>query len=65
MRDRTTMTEPPPRVNFKSNATQWEIYDAYQEDFEAQQKNKETKKTTKVAEKKVKKTNQSEQVRIF
>ena len=28
------MTEPPPRANFSSNATQWEIYDAYIEDFE-------------------------------
>ena len=35
-RDRNTMTEPPPRVNFSSNATQWEIYDAYVEDFEQQ-----------------------------
>lgn len=50
MRDRTTMTEPPPRINFASNATQWEIFDAYQDDFEAQQKNKETKKTLKAAE---------------
>jgi dynein intermediate chain 1 len=37
-RDRTTMTEPPPRANFSSNATQWEIYDAYIEDYEAQVK---------------------------
>lgn len=35
-RDRHTMTEPPPRQNFASNATQWEIYDAYLEDFEQQ-----------------------------
>ena len=28
------MTEPPPRANFSANATQWTIYDAYQEDFE-------------------------------
>lgn len=34
LRDRTTMTEPPPRVNFSANANQWEIFDAYQEDFE-------------------------------
>lgn len=45
-RDRNTMTEPPPRVNFSSNATQWEIYDAYVEDFEQQQKNKTEKKIT-------------------
>lgn len=36
MRDRFTMTEPPPRATFSSNATQWEIYDAYVEDFEQQ-----------------------------
>ena len=36
MRDRTTMTEPPPRATFTGNATQWEIYDAYIEDFEQQ-----------------------------
>lgn len=34
LRDRTTMTEPPPRVNFSANANQWEIFDAYQQDFE-------------------------------
>jgi dynein intermediate chain 1 len=37
-RERQTMTEPPPRANFSSNATQWEIYDAYLEDFELQVK---------------------------
>ncbi len=35
-RDRFTMTEPPPRINFSANATQWEIYDSYLEDFEQQ-----------------------------
>jgi dynein intermediate chain 1 len=35
-RERSTMTEPPPRLTYSSNATQWEIYDAYVEDFEAQ-----------------------------
>jgi dynein intermediate chain 1 len=35
-RERETMTEPPPRATFSSNATQWEIYDAYIEDFEQQ-----------------------------
>ena len=34
--DRGTVTEPPPRASFSSNVTQWEIYDAYQEDFEKQ-----------------------------
>jgi dynein intermediate chain 1 len=41
--DRTTATEPPPRASFSSNATQWEIFDAYCEDFEKQEKNKEKK----------------------
>ncbi|CAF0743555.1 unnamed protein product [Brachionus calyciflorus] len=63
-RDRFTMTEPPPRSNFSSNATQWEIYDAYLEDYEQQQKSaKDQKKSTlKAADKqKVKKTNQTDQ----
>eukprot|EP00918_Siedleckia_nematoides_P049891 GHVU01109260.1.p1 GENE.GHVU01109260.1~~GHVU01109260.1.p1 ORF type:complete len:711 (+),score=130.97 GHVU01109260.1:17-2149(+) len=42
-RERGTATEPPPRVTFAANVTQWEIYDAYQEDFEKQEKNKEKK----------------------
>jgi dynein intermediate chain 1 len=42
-RDRGTVTEPPPRASFASNVTQWEIYDAYQEDFEKQEKSKEKK----------------------
>ena len=37
-RDRGEMTEPPPRANFSSNATQWEIFDAYIEDYEQQVK---------------------------
>lgn len=40
LRDRTTMTEPPPRVNFSANANQWEIFDAYQQDFEENVTNK-------------------------
>ena len=28
------MTEPPPRANFSATATQWQIYDAYMEDYE-------------------------------
>lgn len=42
-RERATVTEPPPRASFSSNVTQWEIYDAYQEDFEKQEKSKEKK----------------------
>ena len=62
-RERATMTEPPPRANFSSNATQWEIYDAYLEDVEEQQKSKETKPKAKAHDgKKVKKANQTDQV---
>ena len=34
--ERGTATEPPPRLTFSGNVTQWEIFDAYQEDFEKQ-----------------------------
>ena len=34
--DRGTATEPPPRATFSGNVTQWEIFDAYQEDFDKQ-----------------------------
>jgi dynein intermediate chain 1 len=34
--ERGTATEPPPRAVFAANVTQWEIFDAYQEDFEKQ-----------------------------
>ncbi|GAB1602729.1 dynein intermediate chain 2, ciliary-like isoform X1, partial [Argonauta hians] len=36
MRDSGTMTDPPPKVRFSSNASQWEIFDAYIEDVEKQ-----------------------------
>lgn len=42
-RERGTATEPPPRATFSANCTQWEIFDAYQEDFEKQEKSKEKK----------------------
>ncbi|XP_052702465.1 dynein intermediate chain 2, ciliary-like isoform X3 [Crassostrea angulata] len=42
-RERGTATEPPPRATFASNVTQWEIADAYHEDFEKQEKSKEKK----------------------
>ncbi|XP_013403907.1 dynein intermediate chain 2, ciliary isoform X2 [Lingula anatina] len=42
-RERGTATEPPPRLNFSANVSQWEIFDAYQEDFAKQEKNKEKK----------------------
>jgi len=63
LRDRTTMTEPPPRVNFSANANQWEIFDAYQEDFEENQKKQEKVKPSKIKKPagKNEKSNQSEQ----
>ncbi|XP_060073211.1 dynein intermediate chain 2, ciliary-like [Ylistrum balloti] len=42
-RERGTATEPPPRATFSGSVTQWEIFDAYNEDFEKQEKNKEKK----------------------
>jgi len=36
-RERGAMTEPPPIITFSATATQWEIYDAYQEDLKQQQ----------------------------
>lgn len=36
LQERGTVTEPPPRITFSSNVTQWEIYDAYQDDFAKQ-----------------------------
>ena len=46
-RDRETMTDPPPRLNFNGSVSQWEIHDAYVEDIKRQQLSKEKSKTTK------------------
>eukprot|EP00111_Clytia_hemisphaerica_P001567 TCONS_00004473-protein len=56
-RERGTMTEPPPRVSFSANANQWEIYDAYVEDLQRQEreKEKENKKSSKKDDEKKKK----------
>eukprot|EP00112_Aurelia_sp_Birch-Aquarium-sp1_P015688 Seg350.19 transcript_id=Seg350.19/GoldUCD/mRNA.D3Y31 product="Dynein intermediate chain 2 ciliary" protein_id=Seg350.19/GoldUCD/D3Y31 len=64
-RERGTMTEPPPRVNFSATANQWEIYDAYVEDLLRQERNKEKenkKQTTgsKKDDEKKKKSNNTE-----
>ncbi|KXJ26000.1 Dynein intermediate chain 2, ciliary [Exaiptasia diaphana] len=63
-RDRGTATEPPPRANFSSTANQWEIYDAYVEDLQRQEKikEKETRKaqTLKKEDDKKKKLTQME-----
>ncbi|XP_053172150.1 dynein, axonemal, intermediate chain 1, paralog 2 [Scomber japonicus] len=41
LRERTCQTEPPPRSIFSATANQWEIYDAYVEELQKQEKNKE------------------------
>ena len=46
-RDRETMTDPPPRLNFNGSVSQWEIHDAYVEDIKRHQLSKEKAKTTK------------------
>ncbi|CAO2580491.1 Dynein axonemal intermediate chain 1 [Lemmus lemmus] len=52
LRDRECQMEPPPRTNFSATANQWEIYDAYVEELEKQEKTKEKEKTkTPVAKK--------------
>ncbi|KAF6123944.1 dynein axonemal intermediate chain 1 [Phyllostomus discolor] len=45
LRDRECQMEPPPRTNFSATANQWEIYDAYVEELEKQEKTKEKEKT--------------------
>ncbi|XP_069669173.1 dynein intermediate chain 2, ciliary [Periplaneta americana] len=47
VRSLETQTIPPPRATFSANVTQWIIYDAYQNDFEAQQREKEKEKEKK------------------
>ncbi|XP_071349712.1 dynein, axonemal, intermediate chain 1, paralog 2 isoform X2 [Trachinotus anak] len=44
MMERSCQTEPPPRSNFSATANQWEIYDAYVEELQKQEKNKEAQK---------------------
>ncbi|XP_014664871.1 PREDICTED: dynein intermediate chain 2, ciliary-like [Priapulus caudatus] len=46
-REHETQTQPPPRTTFGSGVTQWEIFDAYAEDFAYQQleKNKDKAKS--------------------
>ena len=61
-RERGTMTEPPPRVNFSATANQWEIYDAYVEDLliQEREKEKEAKKSSKKDDDKKKKNTTNE-----
>ncbi|XP_055474620.1 dynein axonemal intermediate chain 1 isoform X2 [Psammomys obesus] len=52
LRDRECQMEPPPRTNFSATANQWEIYDAYVDELEKQEKTKEKEKAkTPVAKK--------------
>ncbi|XP_068576512.1 dynein, axonemal, intermediate chain 1, paralog 2 isoform X2 [Cebidichthys violaceus] len=44
LRERSCQTEPPPRSIFAATANQWEIYDAYVEELQKQEKNKEKQK---------------------
>nr|XP_023694668.1 dynein intermediate chain 1, axonemal [Paramormyrops kingsleyae]XP_023694669.1 dynein intermediate chain 1, axonemal [Paramormyrops kingsleyae] len=44
LRQRECQTEPPPRANFSATANQWEIYDAYVEELQKQERNKEKHK---------------------
>nr|XP_015218811.1 PREDICTED: dynein intermediate chain 1, axonemal isoform X1 [Lepisosteus oculatus] len=57
LRERGSQTEPPPRANFLATASQWDIYDAYVEELQKQEKNKEKQKAapTKKEEEKNKK----------
>ncbi|CAH1995874.1 unnamed protein product [Acanthoscelides obtectus] len=51
VRSQETQTIPPPMANFSANVLQWVIYDAYQEDFAAQQLEKELERERKEKEK--------------
>uniref|UniRef100_A0A3Q3IN46 Dynein axonemal intermediate chain 1 n=3 Tax=Monopterus albus TaxID=43700 RepID=A0A3Q3IN46_MONAL len=44
LRERSCQTEPPPRSTFSGTANQWEIYIAYVEELQKQEKNKEKQK---------------------
>ncbi|KAK0136358.1 Dynein intermediate chain 1, axonemal [Merluccius polli] len=48
LRERSCQTEPPPRCNFSATANQWLIYDAYLEELQKQEKNKEKQKSSLV-----------------
>ncbi|XP_060892967.1 dynein intermediate chain 2, ciliary-like [Labrus mixtus] len=50
MREISCQTEPPQRCTFSANANQWEIYDAYVEELQKQEKNKEKQKTIQLKE---------------
>jgi dynein intermediate chain 1 len=43
-RDQVSVSEPPPSMEFCTTATQWEIYDSYQQYFEEQKKSTKSNK---------------------
>ena len=49
LRERGTMTEPPPSVEYSAQCTQWEMFDAYTEDLDRkrEQESKKGKKEKK------------------
>ncbi|KAM6947947.1 dynein, axonemal, intermediate chain 1, paralog 2 [Lycodopsis pacificus] len=47
LRERSCQTEPPPCSIFAATANQWVIYDAYVEELQKQEKNKEKQKASK------------------
>jgi len=46
MRERESMTEPPPSVEFSAQCNQWEMFDSYMEDLD-RKKEQESKKNKK------------------
>uniref|UniRef100_A0A3Q3EW26 Dynein axonemal intermediate chain 1 n=1 Tax=Labrus bergylta TaxID=56723 RepID=A0A3Q3EW26_9LABR len=50
MTEISCQTEPPQHCTFSANANQWEIYDAYVEELQKQEKNKEKQKTIQLKE---------------
>lgn len=47
LQNTSTQTKPPTRAKFSDYATQWIIYDSYQEDYEMQEREKERGKKEK------------------
>uniref|UniRef100_A0A8C9V342 Dynein axonemal intermediate chain 1 n=1 Tax=Scleropages formosus TaxID=113540 RepID=A0A8C9V342_SCLFO len=46
LRQMGCQTEPPPRANFSATANQWVIYDAYVEELQKQENNKEKQRAS-------------------
>jgi len=70
LKDRETMTEPPPSVEYSAQATQWEIYDDYAADQErkkelAEKSQKKKKTETDDTKKHAEKSTASEQEGII